>query len=183
MKKIFISYKWETDKRNNWVEKLYTDLRTFGLDAKLDKFEVAPGDSFSDYMTRNISDANAVIFIITKKSKKAVESGKGALAFEMQISNARKMANKDNFSIIPILREGAESPNYLSDHRYLDFRNDSKYNESLKYLIDWLKKEIKAPKIGFNIDDPDDIVRVLPIIKKIEIHAFGNGHIKKNGKE
>jgi TIR domain-containing protein len=176
MKKIFISYKWETDSKNKWVENLYSGLRLLGFDAKLDRYEVAPGSSFSHYMTKNIAEADYVIFIITEKSKASVESGEGALAFEMQISNARKLANKGNFSIIPILREGKETPTYLSDHRYLDFREDSKYNESLLYLIKWLNDEIKPPKIGYSTDKPDDIMRVLPILKKLQVNGWALGY-------
>lgn len=176
MKKLFISYKWETESKNEWVEKLYSGLRLLGFEAKLDKYEVAPGSSFSHYMTKNIAEANHVLFIVTEKSKAAVESGDGALAFEMQISNARKLANKGNFSIIPILREGKENPSYLSDHRYLDFRDDSKFNESLLNLIKWLNDEIKPPKIGYNTDSPSDIIRVLPILKKMQVTGWAVGY-------
>jgi diguanylate cyclase (GGDEF)-like protein len=145
---VFISYKWEDEKRNKWVEKLYRDLRSFGINAKLDKYEVAPGESFSDYMTREIRECDFVLFIVTPKAVEAVESGEGALAFEMQISNARRLARKDGFLIIPIFREGEKTSSYLSDHRYLDFRDDKQYNLTLQYLIDWLHGSVKPPILG-----------------------------------
>lgn len=145
---VFISYKWEDEKRNKWVEKLYRNLRSAGIDAKLDKYEVAPGESFSDYMTREIRECNYVLFIVTPSAVEAVESGEGALAFEMQISNARRLARKDGFLIIPIFREGEKTSSYLSDHRYLDFRDDKQYNVTLQYLIDWLHGSVKPPILG-----------------------------------
>jgi diguanylate cyclase (GGDEF)-like protein len=145
---VFISYKWQDEKRNKWVEKLYRDLRSVGIDAKLDKYEVAPGESFSDYMTREIRECNFVLFIVTPKAVEAVESGEGALAFEMQISNARRLARKDGFRIIPIFREGDKTSSYLSDHRYLDFRNEEQYDSALQNLIDWLHGSIRPPVLG-----------------------------------
>lgn len=149
--KAFISYKHQDAKRNDWVEKLYKDLRSAGIDAKLDKYEVAPGESFSDYMTRGIRDCDYVLFIVSPKAVRAVESGNGALAFEMQISNARRLTTKDGFNIIPIFREGKATSTYLSDHRYIDFRNDTDYDENLATLIQWLYREIKPPPLGFKV--------------------------------
>lgn len=151
--RVFISYKWQDEIRNKWVERLYTDLRSRGIDAILDKFEVAPGQSFSDYMTKSISGSDHVLFIVTPASVEAVESGQGALAFEMQLANARRLAEKRGFSIIPIFREGNATPTYLWDHRYLDFRDESSYESSLEELTSWLIGKIKKPPLGGYIDD------------------------------
>jgi hypothetical protein len=45
--KVFISYKWEDEAHNEWVKKFATDLRAAGIDAKLDRWEVRLGDSFT----------------------------------------------------------------------------------------------------------------------------------------
>ncbi len=144
---VFISYKHQDDSRNAWVDKFYRDLRAVNIDAKLDQYEVAPGESFSDYMTREIRNCDYFLFVVTPKSVKAVESGKGALAFEMQIANARRLSVKKNLVIIPIFREGVETSSYLSDYRYLDFRDDSEYDSKLDELIKWLKGNIQPPKL------------------------------------
>lgn len=144
--RIFISYKFQDTARNEWVDKLYKDLRDIGIDAKLYNYEVAIGESFSDYMARGIRDCDYVLFIITPESVSAVESGKGAVAFEMQIANARRM--KDGLKIIPIFREGYETSTYLLDHRYLDFRNDDEYDARFAELIQWLFGKIKSPTLG-----------------------------------
>jgi len=154
--KIFISYKWQDSVRNAWVEKLYKDLRQRGVDAKLDKYEVAPGQSFSDYMTRGVRESNYVLFVITPQAVEAVESGYGALAFEMQIANARRMStHKGGFSIIPIFREGIATSAYLTDHRYLDFRVDEEYNSRLNELIQWVTGKINPPTLGQPLDLDD----------------------------
>ncbi len=40
MFKTFISYKWQDEAHNRWVEKFAGDLRAAGIDAQLDKWEI-----------------------------------------------------------------------------------------------------------------------------------------------
>ena len=63
--KAFISYKWDTNGTNQWVEALATDLRRAGIHAILDKWEVRLGDSFTEYMTSRIAQADVVLFVMT----------------------------------------------------------------------------------------------------------------------
>src|SRR2546429_6464636 len=106
MVSAFISYKWEDDTRNQWVYKFYNDLRTKqGIDAKIDIFEVGPGDSFVEYMVRGIQNCDCVLFIITPGSGKAVEESRGGIFFEIQMSIASQVSG-GLLRIIPIFREG-----------------------------------------------------------------------------
>ena len=133
---VFISYKWESEKHKNWVRQLATDLRNFGIDAKLDQWEVRPGDSFTDYMQSNISKPDVMLFVITADSVQAAEASEGkggAVKFEVQMMNAKRIS--EGTRIIGIYRSGDRAPNYLSDHRYLDFRKDTEYSQSLTELV------------------------------------------------
>ena len=56
--KAFISYKWEDDEHNDWVEKLGQNLRGNGIDTILDKWEVKLGDSFVQFMVSKIGTCN-----------------------------------------------------------------------------------------------------------------------------
>jgi len=135
--KVFISYKWEGDDHNDWVMKLAVALRSAGIDAFLDRWEVRLGDSFIDYMTSRINKADVVLFIMTTASVASVEAGGkkgGAVKFEMQLASSRKMAG-ENVRIIPICREGNKTAAHVRDHRYADFRDDSKYNNALQMLV------------------------------------------------
>ncbi len=155
----FISYKWQDHARNSWVEQLYRDLRRHGIDAKLDRYEVRPGESLSNYMTRGIGEADYVLFVVTPASVAAVESGKGSLAFEIQLANALKTATTKESSIIPLLREGDYTSTYFLDCRYIDFRDDDTYQDALMDLVRWLNGEIKPPSLGTEvIDAPMDQV-------------------------
>jgi len=148
MVSAFISYKWENDIRNQWVHRFYNDLRTKkGVDAKIDQFEVGPGDSFIGYMTREIHSCDYFLFIVTPSSVKAVEESRGGIFFELQMGLARQIGG-DQLKVIPIYREGSETPTYLRSHRYVDFRDDKKYDHNLAELAKWLKGEIRPPMIS-----------------------------------
>jgi len=148
--KVFISYKWQDEEHNAWVERFYADLRTkHGVDAQLDKYEVDFGESFSDYMTSRIAhECDAMLFVITPAAVQAVdESQSGGVHFEMQLANARRLREHD-FRIIGIYREGNENTAYLHDHRYADFRDDSLYEQNLKELADSLWRQRSKPELA-----------------------------------
>lgn len=152
--KVFISYKWEDDTHNKWVEKVATDLRAAGIDAKLDKWEVRLGDSFTDYMTSKIAEADVVLFIMTSLSVAAAEApmGKGgAVKFEIQMATSRKIAGEE-MRMIGIYREGSQTVAHLRDHKYADFRDDAQYQTNLQELVDDLLEKEKRPPLG-NVDN------------------------------
>ena len=145
---VFISYKWEDDERNRWVENLYFELRRHGIDAKLDRYEVPLGGSFTQYMSSKIEQCKRVLFVITPASVEAANKGKGGIGFETQLANSIRMSGDREAFIIPILREGSVSPNFLRDYRWIDFRDDTEYNDKLAELIDWLTGSIGPPPLG-----------------------------------
>jgi hypothetical protein len=151
---VFISYKWEDDAHNKWVEKFATDLRAAGFDAILDRWEVRLGDSFTEYMTSKINEADVVLFIMTTASVAAAEAPKGeggAVKFEIQMATSRKIAG-EKMRLIGIYREGNQRVAYLRDHRYADFRDDAKYQENLQELIDDLSGKDKRPPLQIRIE-------------------------------
>lgn len=149
--KVFISYKWESDDHNDWIMKLAVDLRSAGIEALLDRWEVRLGDSFTDYMTSKINEADVLLFIMTTNSIAAIEEsgGKGgAVKFEMQLATSRRIAG-EALRIIPIYREGNKTAVHVRDHRYADFRDDSKYEYTLQMLVaDLLGAGPAPPPIG-----------------------------------
>jgi TIR domain len=136
--KAFISYKWEDDDHNDWVKRFASDLRAYGIDAILDRWEVRLGDSFTDFMTSKIAQADAVLFIMTTRSVAAAETPKGkggAVKFEIQMATSRRIAG-EKLRLIGVYRKGNKPVAHLRDNRYADFRDDSKYEERLKELVD-----------------------------------------------
>ena len=150
--RVFISYKWEDESHNKWVQKFASDLRAAGIDAMLDVWEVRYGDSFTHYMTSKITEADVVLFIMTSRSVKAVEAPTGeggAVKFEIQMATSRRTAG-EKMRLIGVYREGDATPAHLRDHRYADFRDDSQYEIRLNELIDDLREIDKRPPIQAN---------------------------------
>lgn len=153
--KAFICYKREDEDHNRWVEKFATDLRLGGIDALLDRWEVKLGESFSDYMTRSINTADAVLFVMTASSIQAVEECAphgGAVKFEFQMATARKIAG-EKFRLIGILRQGERTAKQLRDSCYADFRKDETYREMLKKLVEDLIGFSEKPPLLNNYKD------------------------------
>ena len=132
--RVMISYKTKDEKLSAWVHKLHADLRKYGVDARLDDFEVDYGTSFTDYMTTEINrDSDAVLFVITPDSIQAVDEETGAVHFELQLATSRRLRDS-RFRIIGIRLEGSGLPSHLRDHRCIDFRDSATYGAQLKDL-------------------------------------------------
>jgi len=122
--RAIISYKHQDAIRDGWVRKMVTDLRErWGIDVRLDEFEVNYGESFSDYMTSEIDrDSDALLFVITPAAVAAVDKQRsGALHFEIQLANSRRL-REPAFRMIGIYRESSETPSYFARpplHRFL----------------------------------------------------------------
>jgi len=98
-------------------------------------------------MQEHIATADVILFVITSAAVKAAEAPKGkggALKFEVQMMNARRMT--EGTRIIGIYRSGDRPPHYLRDHRYVDFRRDEQYEKSLRILADDILGRSGPPK-------------------------------------
>jgi TIR domain len=147
--RAFVSYKWESKEHSSWVQKLSAALRVQGIEALLDQWEVKLGESFTEYMQEHISTADVILFVITSAAVEAAEAPKGvggALKFEVQMMNARRMS--EGTRIIGIYRSGDRPPRYLRDHRYVDFRNEGEFEESLQILVNDILGRSGPPEIG-----------------------------------
>jgi TIR domain len=147
--RAFISYKRESNEHSAWVQQLAAGLRARGIDAILDQWEVKLGESFTDYMQEHIATADIILFVITSESVKAAEAPKGkggALKFEVQMMNARRIA--EGTRIIGVYRSGDQPPRCLRDHRYVDFRDDREYEKSLQILVDDILGRSGAPRLA-----------------------------------
>lgn len=152
--KVFVSYKWESGAHVAWVRRLSADLRARGIEAVLDQWEVRFGESFTDYMQSHIADADVILFVITFGSVASAEApaGKGgALKFEVQMMNARRIA--EGVRIIGVYRSGDRPPHYLRDHRYVDFRDDERYGEALEALVQDLLGKSGPPPVSTSRHD------------------------------
>lgn len=148
----FISYAWESDGIKVWIKKLATQLRNDGIDAKLDQWEVIPGDQMPHFMEKSVRDNDYVLIICTPKYKSKSENRIGGVGYEGDIMTAEVLQNSNHRKFIPILKSGTKEtaiPSWLKGKYYVDLSNETHYKNNYSDLTTTLlnAREV-APKLG-----------------------------------
>lgn len=148
----FISYAWESDGFKNWVKELATQLRQNGIDAKLDQWEVVPGDQMPHFMEKSVRENDYVIIICTPKYKTKSENRIGGVGYEGDIMTAEVLQNANHRKFIPILKSGTKEtsiPSWLQGKYFVDLSNDHHFEKNFKDLITTLLNVREtAPSLG-----------------------------------
>ncbi len=149
---LFISYAWETDDLKKWVKDLATQLRNNGIDAKLDQWEVIPGDQIPYFMEKSVRENDFVIIICTPKYSTKSEERIGGVGYEGDIMSAEVLQNSNHRKFIPILKSGTKEtsiPTWLKGKYFVDFSSDQHFANNFKDLLTTLLNvREKAPTLG-----------------------------------
>ena len=123
-KRLFISY---SSKDREFVSRIASDLKSYGVDVWWDKWEMKVGDSINKKIQEGISSAGWLAVILSPNSVKSpwVER-------EISAALVRELELKDVF-VLPILHEDCEIPLFLRDKVYADFRQS--FAEGLGMLL------------------------------------------------
>lgn len=150
MDKVFISYSWDDEDHKIWVRKLANDLIKNGINISLDQYEVSIGDSFTHFMEKSVNDSKYVIVILTPTYNKKSLERSGGVGYEQQIITGEIMGGIESRKFIPILRKGTLKngedcaiPPHFKGIAFIDFKSDSKYDDSIEELI---RTIFSAPK-------------------------------------
>lgn len=152
---VFISYSWGNPKHQNWVRDFAARLRSDGVEAVLDQWELVAGDQLTHFMERAIADNQFVLIICTPTYKRKSEAREGGVGYEGDIITAEVMSTKNHRKFIPILRKGSWSesaPSWLSGKKHIDLSgspySQSSYDELLDTVFERMPKapEVKKPK-------------------------------------
>lgn len=150
--KVFISYAWESDEVKDWVKNLAIELRNNGIDAKLDQWEVVPGDQMPHFMEKSVRENDYVLLICTPKYKTKSENRIGGVGYEGDIMTAEVLQNSNHRKFIPILQAGDKDtsiPSWLKGKYFIDLSNDSHFEKNFEDLLTTvLNTREVAPKIG-----------------------------------
>jgi hypothetical protein len=144
---VFVSYAWEDDVKI-WVRELATLLRTKGgIDAKLDQWELAPGDPLPAFMEQAIEKNDFVLVICTPKYKSKSDERQGGVGYEGHIITAELFDKGRHRKFIPILLKGDKGdaiPRWLQGKKYLDFRGDQ-IDRAYEDLLRAVHGELDSP--------------------------------------
>lgn len=132
-----------------WAKQLATDLRSAGIHAWLDEWNMPPGKPLSDAMQQGIEQSDVMLLVMTPDSVESIASGRGGVAFEVHIGEGLRFRD-GQFPIIGLQLKNCNPPEKLCNRigRWLDFRDPSSYKERLEELIKWIRGEPLGPPIS-----------------------------------
>ena len=153
MPKAFISYSWDNEEHKNWVRGLAERLRSDGIEAQLDQWELVPGDELPKYMEESVREADFVLIVCTPRYKERSDSREGGVGYEGDIMTAEVLAAQNHRKFIPLWRTGPTwkdaAPSWLLGKYRLDFRGEAYPEGSYDDLMSTvLGSRPAAPPLG-----------------------------------
>jgi len=147
--KVFISYSHDTAQHKDWVRSLASALRTNGIDAVLDQWDLSPGQDMAAFMAGGIQTADRALLICTGPYVSKAEAGTGGVGYERLIVTAEVVGSIDTIKFIPIVRNNADArkvPTFLGPRMYIDFSNDAEYSAKLEEASCRPNRQREAPE-------------------------------------
>jgi hypothetical protein len=144
----FLSYSQESPDHNVWVVQFATRLRECGVDAKLDKWEVAPGDELTHFMESSVRDSAFVLMVCTPVYKEKADRRRGGVGYEGSIISSQLYDKNDQRKFIPILRQGTwhqAFPTFLSTKLGINLVGDPYSKDEFEKLLDALLGRTPPP--------------------------------------
>lgn len=152
---VFISYSHDSAEHKAWVRQLATDLRTNGVDAVLDQWDLSPGQDITAFMQRAVSSSDRVLMVCSEIYNRKSDGGVGGVAYERLIVTGELVANIDTKKFLPLIRNNSgpqKSPVFLGPRLYIDFTRDAEYDAKLQELLRELhgSPALVKPPLGAN---------------------------------
>lgn len=135
--RVFISYSHDSPTHKQWVLKLTADLRTNGVDAVIDQWDLSPGEDIPTFMEQGLKSADRVVTVCSSGYVERANKGQGGVGYEKMIVTAELIENLGTKKFVPIVRNAGTPPvpTFLGYRLYIDFEDDSKYPTSLETLV------------------------------------------------
>ncbi|WP_374054557.1 toll/interleukin-1 receptor domain-containing protein [Rossellomorea sp. FM04394] len=127
MKKIFISYSWESDEHKQFVKQIAGMLEEDGLEVKLDQWDLKPGDELALYMEKAITESDYVLVVCSEGYKRKADGRLGGSGYEAKLMATSVSMNQHIKKFIPIYVGGdwnSVSPEFLKGNLYVDLNHD-----------------------------------------------------------
>lgn len=152
--RVFISYSHDSAEHKRWVLDFATTLRSRGVDAVLDQWDLKPGDDLPHFMETQLDAADFVVMVCTKRYVDKANAGEGGVGYEKMIMTSSLLSRIGSNKVIPIVRQvGTDSrPTFLRSKIYINFSNDTEIEYSLDDLLRTILNAplYEKPKIGDN---------------------------------
>lgn len=142
--KVFVSYSHDSQDHKQWVLELATRLRSCGVDAILDQWDLGPGGDLPHFMEQSIASSSRILMICTERYVQKANSGTGGVGYEKMIVTADLMRQIDSSRVIPIIRQQGTHilPTFLASKLYIDLSSQDQLETGFDQL---LRDLLKAP--------------------------------------
>lgn len=162
--KVFISYSHDSQEHKLWVLELATRLRSCGVDATLDQWDLGPGGDLPHFMEQSLSNSSRILMICTERYVQKANAGLGGVGYEKMIVTADLMRQIDSSRVIPIVRQSGtyKLPTFLNSKLYIDLSSQEQFETGFDQL---LRDLLKAPLF---VKPPLGIAPHLPAMDKAQ---------------
>jgi tetratricopeptide (TPR) repeat protein len=107
-----------------WTRRLKNALAGNGLKVWLDSDEIRPGERFVPALEKGLAECETVVVVV---SPEAMRSGWVTDEYSACLARTKR--------VIPCLLRGAELPLFLANRQCVDFRDESRFSDSLAELL------------------------------------------------
>ena len=133
----FVSYSHDSQEHKRWVLEFATRLRSNGIDATLDQWELGPGGDLPHFMEQAIVNASRILMICTARYVEKANRGTGGVGYEKMIVTADMLQRIGSNRVIPIVRQvgTAQLPTFLSTKLYIDLSTPDQFETGFDQLL------------------------------------------------
>jgi len=134
---VFISYSHDSQEHKRWVLDFATRLRSSGIDAILDQWELGPGSDLPQFMEQNLARSARVLMICTERYVEKADAGMGGVGYEKMIVTADLLKRIGSTHVIPIVRQNGtvHLPTFLRTKLYIDLSTNDLFESGIDALL------------------------------------------------
>jgi hypothetical protein len=179
--KVFISYSWTTPEHENWVYELASRLTDDGIEVRLDKWDLRPGQDKYAFMESMVTDEsiNRVLIICDSGYKEKADSRSGGVGTETQILTPEIYNKVNQEKFIPIIAERGEKfdsymPTFLKSRIGIDMSTDENYESGYEQLLRLIaerplyRRPAKGKLPSFLFEDEKSHFKTRNIVKQLK---------------
>lgn len=185
--KVFISYSHSSEEHKKRIRDFAAMLRSNGIDATLDQWEVKGGKDLNAFMEKAIDDADKVIIACDKVYSVKANERSGGAGVETLIISPDVYGRHDQNKYIPVIFEkdingNAYTPKYLKGRFHYDFSDEN--NQDPEDLIRDIfgKPKHTKPPIGsipqyikeYDEDDPKAYLNPIAALSRTAIEKINH---------
>lgn len=134
---VGLLYAHESPEHKAWVKALADRLSSDGFHVMFDQYDLGPGDDISAFMERLVTEAQYKVAVCSDGYVGKVDAQRGGAGYEKSILARELMKAQSGADVIAILRNNTlddPTPLFMGSRLYIDFRDDSAFEENYAVL-------------------------------------------------